>query len=86
MATRQKVKTKIEAGHEYSHLTAKDIEMEIDQQRYALCWEGLDMDTWVGVIKLFCIRFAYMMAYVHFKKHADEIHQGKEIAYKLLYG
>ena len=60
--------------------------MEIDQQEYALCWSGLDLDKWSGVLKIFLIRFIYIMAFVHFKKHPDEIHQGKEIAYKLLYG
>ena len=59
---------------EYSHLTEKDILEEIDQQEYALCWQSLDLDKYVNVMKLFVIRFAYIMAYVHFKKHPDEIH------------
>lgn len=50
-------------------------------------WDSLDIETSkVALLKLFIIRFAFIMAQVHLKKHPDEIQQGKEIAYKILNG
>jgi len=49
-------------------------------------WDSLDLERgWSGIIKLFLIRLAFTMSQVHLKKHPDEIQQGKEIAYKILY-
>ena len=68
-----------------SHLSYLDYENEIDQKEFAMFWEGLDLDNWINVLKVFAIRFAYIMVFVTEKRHPDEIHQGKEIAYSLIY-
>jgi len=50
-------------------------------------WDSLDLEaSWIPILKLFAIRFAMIMTQVHLKKHPDEIQQGKEITYKILYG
>ena len=66
----------------YQHLTQRDYEEEIDNSRYAMFWDSLDLEmSWGAVFRLFIIRMAFIMVQVHLKKHPDEIQQGKEIAY-----
>jgi hypothetical protein len=49
-------------------------------------WDSLDLDYPINLLKLFIIRFAIMSVLVHEKRHPDEIFQGKEVTYKILYG
>ena len=68
-------------------MTEQDFEDELDNREHAMFWDSLDIETSkVALLKLFIIRFAFIMAQVHLKKHPDEIQQGKEIAYKILNG
>jgi hypothetical protein len=70
-----------------NNLTIQDFEDELDNREHAMFWDSLDIETSkVALLKLFIIRFAFIMAQVHLKKHPDEIQQGKEIAYKILNG
>ena len=49
-------------------------------------WDSLDLESgWIPIFKMLAIRLAVTLSQVHLKKHPDEIHQGKEIAYKILY-
>ena len=77
-----------ESDDEYSHLTKRDFEEELDHRQFSMFWDSLDIGgkSWVPLIKLFCIRMAFIMTQVHLKKHPDEIQQGKEIAYTILNG
>jgi hypothetical protein len=60
---------------EFSHLTLRDYEDELEHRQYSMFWDSLDLggDSWVPLIKLFCIRLAYIMTQVHLMKHPDEI-------------
>ena len=50
-------------------------------------WDSLDLTKdWRNIFKILLIRYALILTHVHLKKHPDEIHQGKEITYKILYG
>lgn len=68
------------------HLKLQDFEDELEHREFAMFWDSLDMESsWVPILKMLAIRMAVTLSQVHLKKHADEIYQGKEIAYKILY-
>jgi len=49
-------------------------------------WDTMDIEgSWKAFLRFFLIRFIFTMSQVHLKKHPDEIQQGKEIAYQILY-
>ena len=61
---------------------------EKDNMKSVIFWDTLsDFDrNWRTVLRIFVMRFAYIMVHVHVRKHPDEIMQGIEIAYRLIYG
>jgi phosphatidylinositol glycan class B len=85
MPTKDKHKNEDEMD-DFSHLTFKDYQAEIDMRRYAVFWDSLDLESWVNIFKLFAVRLAVTMVLVNEMRHPDEIYQNKEVAYKLIYG
>lgn len=76
---------KAKKDEDFSHLTPQDFEDELENKKWAMFWDSMDIEaSWLNVMKLFCVRLAFMMVHVHLKKHPDEIYQGKEIAYQIL--
>jgi len=72
---------------EYDHLTQHDYEEELDLREFSMFWNQLDLSrSWVPVLKVFLIRFAYVLSQIHMQKHPDEVQQSKEITYRILYG
>ena len=74
-----------EKAKKYANHTARDFEEELDQRKFASYWD-FDLDSNVNKAKLFFIRFAIMLTYVHKTQHPDEIFQSKEIAYSMVFG
>lgn len=67
-------------------LDERDFEDELDHREFSMFWDTMDIEgSWVAFLRFFLIRFCFIMSQVHLKKHPDEIQQGKEIAYQILY-
>lgn len=69
----------------YQNHSERDFDEELDQRKFASYWD-FDLDSNINKAKLFFIRFALMLTYVHRTQHPDEIFQSMEIAYSLVFG
>lgn len=61
MTKNYKAKVTEKEVKEFNELTEDDFEAEIDQREFAMFWDSLDLDNWWNILKVFAIRFAYIM-------------------------